>query len=410
MCADWKKNYDPQVILEQIGKTARVNETGNLTITNFTFVAVHKPVISSAIEFREPIPEPDRDGIVVEAIRQAALKQDFSPQFLKVALSKGENKFLSQPKKDYILASALSFNQVPPFRSISIEEVKLILSKSLPRSLDRRPIERQLNRIYPTKLPDSYIALRCNTHGRSIHEAADKALSAIELLLGIWNSFITYHSTRLQIGMPQGPISRVRAGPIHTLHNADGSLATEMYWYEPTYAAPVTSRPLKVEWKELRDGDRRIRRRISTIKIGSILRTAFIRYTAALNEPRMEVAYLKLWGVLELLTDTTGKRYDTTVRRTAFLAKHWQMAKQELEHLRDARNRIVHYAEGGNKTETHVVQLKSYVDIMFDFLLKYPDAKASIEEIGEFLDSPYDKESVQRKIKLLEGVKEFREY
>jgi hypothetical protein len=55
--------------------------------------------------------------------------------------------------------------------------------------------------------------------------------------------------------------------------------------------------------------------------LSGLLRRFFVRYVRALDERNLSSAFLKLWSVLEDLTNTGRSRYDLTIRRATFICE-----------------------------------------------------------------------------------------
>ena len=96
------------------------------------------------------------------------------------------------------------------------------------------------------------------------------------------------------------------------------------------------------------------RRRLRKHKYPDIIRESIIRYTRSLDERILPTAFIKLWGVLELLTDTVGASYEATIKRTAFIFKERDYHFQVLQHLRKYRNSSVHMDSENSEVETYL--------------------------------------------------------
>lgn len=113
-----------------------------------------------------------------------------------------------------------------------------------------------------------------------------------------------------------------------------------------------------------------------------------------------ESAFVALWAVFEHLTHTVGESYSTTVKRCLILHDDPAYHRMILEHLRSKRNRIVHFTEQTEYGETLVYQLKRYVEEALRFHLGSSGTYASIGEAATFLDLPSDPKILEDQIKL----------
>jgi hypothetical protein len=140
-----------------------------------------------------------------------------------------------------------------------------------------------------------------------------------------------------------------------------------------------------------------------------VLKNALLRYCRALDFYNYETAFLKLWSILELLTDTVGQRYDTTIKRTSFLFANREFHKEVLEHLRFQRNLYVHHSEQSEEAEIILFQLKRYVEkiLLFNIFSKYKFQ--NIQEFASFLSLPTKKDDLKSKEKKINyGLKFFK--
>ena len=168
-----------------------------------------------------------------------------------------------------------------------------------------------------------------------INEAADKAFDAIDFLRSIWNLALNYNYLSRLLSSGTRPINRIRLGPIHTLHHPTGKPAAQIYWYDPFYVAGEAERINDDEWKRIDRTARVIRKRLAKLPYASAMRDVLIRYVRALDTSDFEKAFLKLWQILEVLTDTsTSQGYNLTIKRALFIWKDDEMVKAVLEHLR----------------------------------------------------------------------------
>jgi hypothetical protein len=165
------------------------------------------------------------------------------------------------------------------------------------------------------------------------------------------------------------PVNNIILGPIHTLHKPSGELAaTEVWWYEPSYLGAIKPfTPKQNEIDSMNESFNYVKKTFKMHKYPQVIHNAIIRYTRALDERDWTTAFIKLWSILELLTDTGKTSYDTTIKRTAFLYKEREYHLQVLQHLKKYRNSSVHLDKGNSEMETYLYQLKNYVETLMGF-------------------------------------------
>src|SRR5205807_1895770 len=113
-----------------------------------------------------------------------------------------------------------------------------------------------------------------------------------------------------------------------------------------------------VDWPKLRRFQATIRRSLHHSTDRQWLEGLLVRYARSLDERIMETSYIKLWTLLEVMTETSRESYDVTIRRTAALFRDRDFHLLVLRQLKDERNRIVHAHESPDRIEELVYRLK----------------------------------------------------
>ena len=399
MCAKWNPDIDRDVVIASISRIASVNEDGNASF-GIPGVFQYIPILISALEFDPNVPRSLHHGLVSSAVSGAVKEGKLDADNVKRLVTARERAYPKEPLKRYVLLTDIGVKLPKYPLRIGIEGTTLFFTEQYPERFDRKPIAHRFSRAVPAKFPNNYCWVRVSLSDRGPREAGERAVDTLDLLRGIWNLGLTFQSSRLS-SPARGPANKIILGPIHTLHSPSGALATKVYWYEPSYRIPVKPHDASGKFDNLRRFEGRIRRQLKAAKERLLLTRALIRYVRAQDEYELDNMFLRLWSVLETLTDTLKLPYDKTIRRAAFIWKDRALAMQELKHLRVWRNRSVHLGESSDNKESHVYSLKAYVDRLLAFLLLNPEnRKQSLAEIARFLDLPYDVEALTKAIGL----------
>ena len=223
----------------------------------------------------------------------------------------------------------------------------------------------------------------------------------------IWNLALNRGSNlRISSGKRQ-PVNRFVLGPIHTLHTTSGKLATNSWWYQTEYQGPVSAYdPGDSKADRLFKFTDTVRQDLRKSQYKEPLAACLLRYVRALDTPDWEDSYLRLWGVLEQLTNTgIQDNYKVTIRRASFIWKDRKYAQQILTHLRDYRNRAVHAGTESQDIETYMYQLKRIVEALIEFHLRNRFRFETISEVAEFMDLPDDDKELGRRLKIIKAAK-----
>lgn len=263
-------------------------------------------------------------------------------------------------------------------------------------------------RAHPTSVPlapQSYCRAIVSLKAKSPTVAVNKALRAIDLQRSLW-CLMGNSAMQITFGTPSlKPINVVRLGGHHTLHVANGDPAREGIWFEPGFveAAPFAfSKPSIV-----RKNSRVSLRRLSQCTYGDTLVSALVRYVRALDEVDANTAFLRLWSAIESLTTPDIADYDRLVRRCSFLFQEAPFHRQMLEHLREHRNDSVHAGENSDNARTLCFQLQLYFRTLIWFHLRNATFFNSLDEANRFLDTPPNKQAIQRQMTLARKAARF---
>lgn len=227
----------------------------------------------------------------------------------------------------------------------------------------------------------------------------------------MWNLFHNRRQRmRRSFGGPRKPANKFVLGPLHTLHLPDGKLATKSWWFEPEYRGPLAVYNPYKEINEMYKYQDVVRASLRRISYRSDLEASILRYTRALDLGNWEDAFLRLWSVLEHITNSGRDSYTVTFRRTSFLFKQREYARQVLTHLKDYRNRAVHAGSENHEIEILMYQLKNYVEFLLAFHIGNKFGFKDLKQAGEFMDLPSDPELLKSKIHILRNAQTFLGY
>lgn len=412
MVVKWKTDFDPNELAIRIEKSRKVAEDGSVTFEGWDF-RLYGTLLYSMLDFSEEIPEIDARNITRKSIRKAGEKGEISKNSLLKEIKILENKYHKQPVERFALATSLSVGQMTQIRRINIGRTQIIIGGQLPRRFIREAakIRKEASQILYAPPPRHYSALRAHVSAKSHNEAVNKALDAIDLIRGIWNLYENKkHSTRISVGGIPKPVNKIILGPFHTLHYPNGKLAaTSTWWYEPSYLGAVQLHRI-VEIGSFFEYLNNVRSLLDKSHYKSELEKAIIRYSRSLDERDWNNAFLRLWGVLELLTDTIKQSYDSTIKRTAFLYQDYEFYLQILKHLRYFRNLSVHSDAENPEIESDLFQLKNFVEDLLYFHLANSRRFKSMEEAGRFLSLPRNKNALKSRVELANFAIEFLGY
>ncbi len=411
MSVKWNNIYNPSFILEKIESTRKINIDGKV---EFDWQSnEYDAVLFSMLIFPENIPEIDAKSLISRALFSVGKKGKLSSRNLLSEINKLENEYQLAPIIRYYLSTSISINSTCVLNRLIVDDKVVLFRKQ--KSIKYLNSVSQLLEHAKSQLfadpPSFYLPMRIYVSAKTVYEASQQAIDTIDFIRGIWNfGRNCMHTFRTSFGGKPNPVNKYILGPIHTLHFPNGKLAHDsVWWYEPSYLGEISTTLLsKNEIIDLYKHYHSIMAKINKCNYSSEIKNAIIRYTRALDERNWNTSFLKLWGVLELLTGTTGAKYDDTIKRTAFLYEERDYNFYVLQHLRNYRNNSVHNDRENSEIETYMYQLKNYVEALLVFHLGNRYGFKTIEDAGNFLSLPYKRDEYTDQIKRLLYVKKYR--
>jgi hypothetical protein len=256
-------------------------------------------------------------------------------------------------------------------------------------------------------LPGHYKHISALVSARTPYEAAEKALNAIDLVRASWNLSLNRGKTWRHSGGRPSPVNDIRLSPFHTVHNLAGELATQTYWYDPGYAKPANLYSDKLRFSRLQEFARNLRTKLGKLPYREDIESALLRYVRALDAADLNDTFLRLWSLLEYLTNSGHDPYKVATRRAAFMFQDRERAQLVLAHLTHFRNRFVHAGSDSDEIESLVFLLKRHVDALLLFHLGNPFGFDTRGDASKFMDLPPSRVEIDVRIRRLRGARRF---
>lgn len=409
MGATWKKGFNPDVILEKL-KAIRTLDGQSLMFSGLEYNEyIH--VLKSMIDVGKGISPDIANELIVKGFHEAAKNPVLSQKDVITAVAKAVREHLGKPNTPYWLLTTTNISTKTDLPGYRVNGCTINFYKNLPKkySKARHAALSELSSWLTDRdeILSHYVVAQISE--KSAHEAVERMLDAIDLLRGIWNLH-TNKSMVISFGGRKKPINQITLGALHTLHDKSGAKACDTFWYEPDFFKNHAKVDFSKNGYKTLDFTNNVRKALKRNNYAKEIQQEIIRYTRALDSQDYNAVFIKLWAVLESLTHTLKDSYDKTIRRAAFLHVDPEYHRQVLEHLRQYRNRSIHQGAGENYIDTHVYQLKSYVERLLLFHIRNRFRFESIEDATRLMDLRPDEAALRREITLLQaGIKFIRE-
>lgn len=369
----------------------------------------HTVVLAGMLTFNASIPAVERRRIASQAAFEASKDGAITPESLKKHSDLLEAKYLRQPEVPYRLLTGVSIHRSASAPTTRLSNVTLTFGPRLSSGIRKARAQQQhlARPMLRYEVPSNYLEISAYVHARSVHAAAQAGFDAIDLVRASWNLSINRRAiSRSSSGRPK-PVNAILLLPFHTLHQQDGRLASESWWFDPSFAEAANVFSDDRKFDQLIQFDVKVRRKLTACPYRQDLQQALLRYVRALDSADLNDSFLRLWGVLEQLTATTRSSYDVTVRRAAFLFAERDYAAQVLSVIAAHRNGFVHAGSESPDVEALVYMLKRHVDSLLMFHIGNRFGFASLSDAGEFLDLPATSGALERQLTRLRDAQKF---
>jgi len=393
----WKSGprFKPGVILKRVRAVRTVSETGQSFFVGFD---VHEctPALQSMLSFPDVAENVDRATLVWNALSNAP--PDLSPETFLVAINRQLDELLATKIEAYCVLTTISLLAPRSTFERTVEDCQITFLKGkFPAEFAKRESAVAQQSIPVKETRADYCRVIVRVHAKSPQSSVSNALRALDLQRAVW---CLYANSDMEIaGQGWKPINVVKLGPIHTVHLADGELATKSIWFEPNYAEVSSFDVGTGNYKKL-SADTFAKLQKSNYR--RVLVEALLKFVRALDERDQNTAFLKLWGAAESLLVPDHADYEKFVRRCSFLYKEREFHMQLLEHLREYRNTSVHAGDESDLAKTHCFQLQAFFRPLMLFHLHHSAEFSSLSEANDLLDLSPDPAALQRKRYLLD--------
>jgi len=409
MTAKWLKGYDPKHLAARLEESKSAGVDGRVLFNGFGFTG-YSVVLNSMVSLNGTITEFEKNNIVRNATFSLAKKGKITASGLLEEIRKFEKEYLKKKPQRFVLVSTLSINRYCKLKRVQINGSTITFHPKLQNQFAKeieKEIKQSASYSIRGEFPKDYIYLKTSVQAKSYSQASSMAIDSIDIIRGIWNLF--YNRGRFTISSAQrDPVNKIVFGPLHTIHFPNGKLATKTWLYEPGYLGPLNPHDMKNSLEGLYNFQHHVRQLLNKNKFKIQVEVALKKYTQALDIYDLESSYLRLWGLLEYLTNTNeNESHKDTVKRASFFFKEREYAKQVLNHLRDHRNKAVHTGESNQSIETLLYQLKNFVEVVLEFQIANKFNFSSRKELTQLMDLPVDVSELKRRKTMINHALKF---
>lgn len=382
MCASWVNRFNPDVVcdaLDGIKKSDASTVTFEGTL-HYEFVAV----LPSMVQFERYIPDRIQQRIINQATFNVARTTSINSRSLIREISRLEKEYHGKQKQRYVLLTLVSIPSSVHMSSVRLAGGTITFSDCRPKGFRySEQMKKRIDQLGIEEPQTGHSWVRVSVWARDEPEAGDKAFEALNFIRGIWN-FSINRRTGMRFWSLRPIINQLILGPFMTLHFPNGMPANDQFWFEPEYGKPAQQGPL--DWKRIKSDEAFIRKKLRSHGYADTMILAFNLYCRALDHGNLNIAFVRLFSVLELLSRKKNERSDDVINRLKSLFSDRDMAIEYLKHLYEFRNRAVHEAYHSDLAGPVLFQLKRIVETLMLHHLRAPAESQSLENTLKILE------------------------
>lgn len=412
MIVNKRRNFNIQIILDRISEERTILPNGGRSVTGFGVLDDFESYLRTAISIEGKTDAFVR-SVVAEAMHE---KQHMTEDYFIKSCSRIAHMKESEKQKNYkvifpiwggtdVLCGKRKWNDV----SITFDINK---NSSFARRATReraKQVETQNSRteIDINKFRNLPLA-SCSTSGVNIRDAFEKAESAISKELGLY-SVVSSRGKFIFTNDPDKPINTILLAPHMTVHDQNGSLSADIFWYNRWPDGLSAKKRSYDEIERITRNVDAVRKKIRNLPWKAEAEMALARHYSAFSQADLESAFLDGWRLLEAIGGHRTEKSDVLIRRAAWFFENREEQYQIGLHLMERRNLLSHGRPVRDESnESLAFQMKNFLTPFLHTFLTNPFKFKSKEELWSFCDLPVDREIRARRSYILSCSSKFR--
>ncbi|WP_106743781.1 hypothetical protein [Yoonia maritima] len=407
-----RKGFDLSVALNAISSARTINGDGSISLPSITAMDKWESYLASAL-----IARGKSDAFIRSVVGRAIkAKQDLSiGEFLKDCRRVAHELEKDRTKNYKVLFPMWGNSNLLSGRRKQCE-VWLNFGFSTNSTFIKKAVKERVNQVdgrdFSADLPGYSFPILPLAIGtvKAIdpEDAYMQADDAISLELGVL-SVLCGRGQSIIPTTPNTPIATTLVAPQITVHEMDGALSTDTFWYDK-WSLRSKSKELDAErTKVVLEYAHKIRSSLPNLPWRQEAGEALRRHYRAFRHTDPEAAFLDAWRLLELIAGPNYTKNDLLVERAASFFRDRKEMRELGRHLMHRRNSISHGKPiRADDSESLVFQVRSLIQPMLMNFLTNPFEFSQLTEFWSFADLDESTEKRERQKYLLECAARFR--
>ncbi|MBI3727093.1 MAG: hypothetical protein HY254_02045 [Burkholderiales bacterium] len=314
--------------------------------------------------------------------------------------------------KFFLITSISLINTFELPRRKTVNECVITFSKTEPNIFKRQRKElidqMKFPKYFDHGLESQFTWVRVSVDAPDYKTAFMKAIRSLDLYRGVWHLQIAKNRNVLAFtNESEFPTDSVVAmGMVHTLHSDTLKSFPGMLWHETRQICgrAANIRQFDIAQNQLDKFFFKINKK-NDPKYRDFLNGLITNYINALDETDHSIRFMKLWVVLEKLTDADDAK--TILKRATFFYKDAKIQKAILESSKIARNISAPVGVNPYNVEMKNFQLCEYIEDILNFFIANRFHFKKLHEVFDFISVTTDENTIDQTIARLKLVKKY---
>ncbi|KZL10614.1 hypothetical protein [Pseudovibrio sp. Ad26] len=417
-----------ELVLDEINSMRSLSSSGVSYSGGYRTIDDWQAVLVSMIEFQAPT-HALKSRIVSEALSSKELREGFLRKEFEGLICKLFEKYRNDPS--YIYKVFFPIWGAPKFlkgvKKVSFATINFTPSnessffRKACGERKKQYTERGLSKFFTKdRLRDLSKCSLCVVHVRAydVRDAYERASDALYEVLGAVNlardtAKISRRSFRTAGTLP---VSDVLIAPHTTVHDENGALAYQGFWFENWEGGSKARVQTAERAKAWEASFLRLQNGVQRSNWKHLCKSALIRHFRAFSNPDLNESFLEGWRLFENVSGVDREKTDDLIDRVSNVFADKAEYKLLGKHLRHRRNQIAHGRPVKvDDQEVLAYQMLNFIGPFMEHLILNEFSFKSERDFWDFLSLPNDKaqrerrkKDAQRELLLLDKAAYFR--
>ncbi|MCK1698156.1 hypothetical protein [Bradyrhizobium sp. 144] len=364
----------------------------------------HTFQLIASLSFVPKIPDHEKDGAIWSAINECAKNKKFDDKAFIRHLREAIVEIRSKPTSAHSVLAQINVpkkEKIPKSLSSyygSIVPQARILPSQLRILKEEHAFETRL-----ASFEDDFLFVRAKIKARDGRSALGEGIRSIQFALGLLNLASQGYGLSKRFGIPSVPLGKyLLSSPVIVVDQDNKKMGG---WisdssYPRQFKFNFTAR--RDDLDDLATYTKRWIKRIGRVDFPDRLATAIVLFQEGLSATQVDVALIKLWTCIELVTSRADGRepLEKAIERASSIFRPPEMTRVRLDFIANSRHAVVHKGESGEHSLLCAQWASIYAGELLRFAAFNKHKLTKYADILDYLSSPISEPRLKQNIRM----------